>query len=145
LIGSRYHPGNPNATAAASFSVNLTTSEVNQLYPFFDLLSFYIKPLDAPPPGVSVYVKGYSYDQKDPRVWHVDFITGYHLPLLVKMREYSGEAWDKLWAVEIWAVYGDDQLDWEFCIDNLELQFYDHSASNAPYPPSQQATLKAGL
>ncbi|KAI9869911.1 MAG: hypothetical protein M1830_004935 [Pleopsidium flavum] len=145
LIGSRYHAGNPNATAAASFSINLTTSEANKHYPYFDLLSFYIKPLDAPPPGVSVYVKGYGYDQRDPRVWHVDFIPGYHLPLLVKMREYSGEPWDKLWKVEIWADYGEDQLDWEFCVDDLELQFYEYFGSHARHPPLQQAVLQGEL
>ena len=40
------------------------------------------------------------------------------------MEEYSGEAWDNIHKVEITADFGYDSLDWEFCMDNLEVQYH---------------------
>lgn len=56
--------------------------------------------------------------------WHVEFPSGYHLPFLVQMEEYSGEKWDEITKVEIAADFGYDNLDWEFCIDDLQVQFF---------------------
>ena len=94
------------------------------LHPYFTLHSFYIKPMDAPPPGTTIWVKGFTKKRGDPLVWHVDFPSGYHLPFQVKMEEYSGEAWDNIQKVEIAADFGYDSLDWEFCMDNLEVQYH---------------------
>lgn len=91
---------------------------------YFTLQSFYIKPLDAPSPGTTVYVKGYTKSQKKPYIWNVDFPSGYHLPFLVKMKEYSDKEWKEMYKVEIVADFGYDSLDWEFCIDDLDVQFF---------------------
>lgn len=82
--------------------------------------------MDAPLPGTSIVVYGYSHErnESDPFQWHVDFPAGYHLPLLVKMTEYSGETWSQLYGVEILADFGEQALDWEFCIDDLEVMFF---------------------
>lgn len=96
----------------------------DRLYPHFTLLTFNIKPMDAPLPGTSITVIGYSHFHDDPYVWQVDFPAGFHLPFLVKMQEYSGEDWDQIYGIEILADFGEDSLDWEFCIDDLEVQFF---------------------
>ena len=103
---------------------NATSLAEEGLHPFFTLKSFYIKPMDAPSPGTEVTVKGYTKAREEPYVWHVDFPSGYHLPFLVKMEEYSGEEWKEICKVEIVADFGYDDLDWEFCVDDIELQFF---------------------
>lgn len=102
------------------------------LQPYFTLLSFNLKPMDAPPPGTEIIVKGYSRarNDSDPFEWHVDFPVGYHLPLFVKMQQYSGDYWDQLYRVEIMADFGEQRLDWEFCIDDLEIQFFQSNSSS---------------
>ena len=93
-------------------------------HPYFTLISFYVKPLDAPRPGTRINVRGYRYDDNQALKWHVDFPSGYHLPFLVKMEEYSRHSWKRLTRVEITADFGEDKLDWEFCLDNLEVEFH---------------------
>lgn len=94
------------------------------LLPYFTLHSFYLKPLEAPEPGTTIRVKGLSEKSKEPLEWSVDFPSGYHLPLLVKIGEYSGEEWEKVYRIEIVADFGYDALDWEFCIDDIEVEFF---------------------
>lgn len=94
------------------------------LKPYFTLKSFYIKPMDAPAPGTKVFVKGYGNAPEQPYIWHVDFPSGFHLPFLVKMEEYSGKEWKEVFKVEIVVDFGYDDLDWEFCVDDIELQFF---------------------
>jgi len=120
LLGSRPFE---NADGAYFEIANATAMHEQGLRPYFTLQSFYIKPMDAPAPGTTVYVKGFSKRSKDPLLWHVDFPSGYHLPFQVKMQEYSGEAWEEIHKVEIVADFGYDSLDWEFCIDDLKVQY----------------------
>ena len=80
--------------------------------------------MDAPAPGTTIYVKGYREDEEDPLLWHVEFPSGYHLPFQVKIEEYSGKAWKEVYKIEITADFGYDSLDWEFCLDNLQVQFF---------------------
>lgn len=121
LIGSR-----PQELAdGAYFHIANATSMAEQgLRPYFMLKSFYIKPMDAPAPGTRVSVKGYTNARKEPYLWHVDFPSGFHLPFLVKIAEFSGEEWRETYKVEIVADFGYDRLDWEFCVDDIELQFF---------------------
>ena len=92
--------------------------------PYFTLISFYVKPMDAPTPGTKVSVKGYTEARKEPYSWSLFFPSGYHLPFLVKMEEFSSEEWKEVYKVEIVADFGYDDLDWEFAIDDLEVQFF---------------------
>ncbi|MCJ1230925.1 hypothetical protein MMC12_007599 [Toensbergia leucococca] len=125
LIGSRYSSDLSPSSGPASFKIANATSMIEEgLNPYFELLTFYLKPLDMPPPETTIYITGYTYARDEPLVWHVDFPAGYHLPLLVKMQEFSSDTWSFLYAVEIFADFGEDRLDWEFSIDNLELQFF---------------------
>ena len=94
------------------------------LRPYFTLRSLTIKPMEAPPPMTTISVKGSSFAHNKTFEWQVDFPAGYHLPFLVKLQEYSRETWDKLHGVEIVADFGEQALDWEFCLDDLEIQFF---------------------
>ena len=121
LIGSRPME---NADGACFEIANATSMTQEGLQPYFTLESFYIKPMDAPSPGTKVSVKGYTKARGEPHVWHVDFPSGFHLPFLVKVKEFSGEEWKEIYKVEIVADFGYDDLDWEFCLDNIFVQFF---------------------
>lgn len=115
------------APEGAHFSIADPASMIaNGLQPYFSLLSFNIKPMDFPPPWTTIKVIGYSTTRNNshPITWDVNFPAGYHLPLYVKMQEYSGDDWDQLHGVEIVADFGEQYLDWEFCLDDLEVQFF---------------------
>ena len=60
----------------------------------------------------------------------MDFDSGYHLPFSAKMQEHSREAWDRLSRVEFVADFGEDALDWEFCIDDLAVEFFEIHADD---------------
>jgi len=134
LIGSRTSSSGTSSSNSSGHSLegayfsiaNSTSMLEKELQPYFTLLSFSIKPMDAPLPGTTITVYGYSHarNKSAPFTWHVDFPAGYHLPLLVKMQEYSGEDWDQLNGVEILADFGEQALDWEFCLDDLEVHFF---------------------
>lgn len=98
--------------------------------PYFTLRSLQLKPLVAPAPGTNIWIKGYRHGEveKEPLIWDVDFPSGYHLPLLVDLAKFSKQSWDKLYKVEIGADFGYDALDWEFCLDDLEVQFVQNAS-----------------
>ena len=121
LIGSR---PKENADGAYFAIANATLMAEEGLQPYFTLKSFYVKPMDAPPPGTKVSVKGYTKALEEPYLWRLDFPSGFHLPFLVKVGEYSGEEWEETYKVEIVADFGYDDLDWEFCVDDIEMQFF---------------------
>ena len=126
LIGSRFTADgadNPSDAKGASFKINATAALEAGLSPYFTLVSFYVKALDAPPGNITITVKGYSHGSDEILNWHMEVPSGYHIPFLVRIQEYSGKSWDHLDGVEILADYGEDALDWEFCMDDLELQF----------------------
>ena len=125
LLGSRTLPVVAGeAIDGATFSIANATSIAQQgLQPYFTLKTFSIKPMVFPPPETTMTVKGYSHFRNETYDWHVDFPSGYHAPLSVDMRKFAGREWDLLYAVEIRAEYGVGKLDWEFCLDDLEVQF----------------------
>lgn len=135
LIGSRYRSGyqsdllrSSNVPEGAYFEIADASSMLEDgLYPYFTLLSFSVKPLaapEAPESGTNITVNGYSHTRQDALTWKVKFETGFHEPLLVKIQDFSKEEWNQLYGVEILADYGEDALDWEFCLDDLQLQFF---------------------
>ena len=95
------------------------------LQPYFTLRSLQLKPMVAPKPGTKVWIKGFHHGggKENPSLWDVDFPSGYHLPLLVDMAKFSKQSWEKLYKVEIGADFGYEALDWEFCVDDIELSF----------------------
>ncbi|KAL8719586.1 MAG: hypothetical protein Q9225_003414 [Loekoesia sp. 1 TL-2023] len=120
LLGSRTY----SSPKGASFEIaNSTAMREEGLHPYFALKSFYVKPMDAPSPGTRINLRGYPYGEEKRVEWHVDFPSGYHLPFLVKMQEYSRQSWERLRKVEITADFGEQELDWEFCLDDLEVGF----------------------
>jgi hypothetical protein len=60
--------------------------------------------------------------------WDVDFPAGFHNVLDVRLEEFSGQVWDGLERLEIWADfhYNDVSMDWEFCVDNIEVELAGH-------------------
>ena len=144
LIGSR---PTENADGAYFDIANATLMAEEGLQPFFTLKSFFIKPMDAPTPGTKVSVKGYTKAPKEQYLWHVDFPSGFHLPFLVKIQEYSGEDWKEVYKVEIVADFGYDDLDWEFCVDDMELQFFalpENESKGQSHIGSQTVMKEAG-
>lgn len=128
LIGSRYQSDlliSSKVPEGAYFEIaNASSMLEDGLYPYFTLLSFSVKPLAAPESGTNLTVNGYGHTRQDALSWKVYFESGYHEPLLVKIQEFSKEEWNQLYGVEILADYGEDALDWEFCLDDLQLQFF---------------------
>lgn len=128
LIGSRSQLDTmrtSNVPQGAYFEVaNASSLTEDGLFPYFTLLSFTIKPVSALPPGTLITVKGYSHARQGTLTWTVYFESDIRTPLLVKIEEFSKEDWNQLYGVEIVADYGEDALDWEFCLDDLELQFF---------------------
>jgi hypothetical protein len=92
--------------------------ETQGLEPYFRLRGMQIKPMNAPEPGVVISVTGRRYGGRDPLQWIAKFPSGYHLPYPANLT-----GWDYLEEVEIVADFGEDQLDWEFCMDDLEISF----------------------
>ena len=103
---------------------NASSLAEDGLYPYFSLLSFNIKPLAAPSSGTTITVNGYSHARQNPLTWNVYFASDYHEPLPLDIGKFSKEEWSQLYGVEILADYGEDALDWEFCLDDLQLQFF---------------------
>lgn len=112
------------------------------LHPYFTLRKLFIKPLAAPSSGTTVTIKGYSLARKDPLSWGIYFESDYQEPLEVKIQEFSKQEWDQLYGVEILADYGEDKLDWEFCLDDLEVQFFAAGAEAMESQPEGQVMLE---
>jgi hypothetical protein len=126
LIGSRYNGHDSGSTRGAYFGIaNATAMMEDGLCSHFTLSKFKIKPLDSPldPTTTRIAVIGYKHNSYQTVKWEVTFDQGYHDPLYVKLKEFSRENWETLSGVEILADYGVDALDWEFCIDDIELLF----------------------
>ncbi len=146
LIGSRYQSEySRTAKTPEGAYFEIADSEYlakDGLQSYFTLLSLYIKPLTAPESGTNVIIKGYSHAREEPLIWEVYFASDYHEPLLVKIQEFSKVEWSQLYGVEILADYGEDLLDWEFCVDDLELQFFKIADEELEGRPGDQQILE---
>lgn len=120
--------------------------EEEGLEPYFSLRSFYVKPMDFPDDaGVRVRVRGYLHDKSEGTLdWHVDFPAGYHLPFLVKMEEYSRGRWEGLRWVEVSAGFGEEELDWEVCLDDLVVGFEEVEEAGGKGKAMEQVVLGEG-
>ena len=55
--------------------------------------------------------------------WSVVFPYGFWDMFEIRIEAFSGRRWDGLWKVEVSARYGEDELDWEVCVDDLVVGF----------------------
>lgn len=98
----------------------------------FTLHTIKIKPLNFPINHVAVNLRGHQtppshslVPQAPPLSWSVDFPAGFHDVLVVNLEDFTHHKWDNLSRVEIWADFHNagTTMDWEFCIDDLDVQF----------------------
>lgn len=138
----------PNALHGSRFNVDSSTITVNgdeepiklpSIRPIdrvisFNLYAFRVKPLNFPINSVTLNVRGtragesafqHGGPSRPDLAWSVDFPAGYHEVLNVSMREFTRHEWHNLSRVELWADFNnaDSTMDWEFCIDDLEVGF----------------------
>lgn len=57
--------------------------------------------------------------------WDVVFPAGFHDMLHVKFEEFTKQKWERLTTLTAWVSFqnGYQQMDWEFCLDDMELSF----------------------
>lgn len=91
----------------------------------FTLQTLSIKPLDVPLGLVTVTLRGIRpvHDTSSLN-WSVDFPAGFHEVLYVPIEDFSKQAWTGLKSVEVWADFHHSgvSMDWEFCIDDLNVE-----------------------
>ncbi|KAF7511798.1 hypothetical protein GJ744_003529 [Endocarpon pusillum] len=136
LLGSRYSPQLLRPTMA----INATAATRKGFHAYFDLLSVYIKPIAMPvdpvPVMANVTIRGWSAASDDdddaegeakgdPLVFWVEWTSGYTEPLLVEFSRKQGtkDKWRGLELLDFTVDFGPDQLDWEFCLDDLTVGF----------------------
>ena len=102
---------------------------------WFELVGMRVKPLAAPESevGTNLTVRGWRRGEIDAEgngdgevlEWSVVFPYGFWDMFEVRIEEFSGRRWNRLWKVEVSARYGDgeDRLDWEVCVDDLVVGF----------------------
>lgn len=71
--------------------------------------------------------------------WSITFPEGYHLGFRVDIHRYSKMTWTSLTKIEIWADFGEDKLDWEFCLDDLEVRLEDLEVNHSILMEQQQS------
>ncbi len=119
LYGARPLP----LTQVPTIRLNGTRSGASRT---FTLHSMKIKPLDMPMAYAEVNLQGLRLDNTTV-LWSVDFPAGFHSMLEVEIESFSTATWDKLVQLEIWSDFhhAGSAIDWEFCIDDLEVSFQD--------------------
>jgi hypothetical protein len=124
LYGTRYNFDQPDLLPF--FAVNGTGVATAGRPTAFTFVALAIKPLDMPFAFTTVSLKGYKASNETV-AWSVDFPAGFHDVLNVTMKTFSSSDWHHLTKMEVWADFhnGDETLDWEFCLDNLEVTFED--------------------
>jgi hypothetical protein len=102
--------------------IDTRSAAVFGLKPYFTLHSLKIKPLDIPCSYTTLYLKGYTSEQV--LHWEVEFPLGFHDMSHVRMEEFSKRKWQELERLEIFANLHYDGGDWEFCLDDMEIEFH---------------------
>jgi hypothetical protein len=112
--------------------VNATATKLNNLYPHFSLHSISIKPLAMPidpvPVVANLTIRGWTAGGEgtdEPLVFRVGWTSGYAEPLAIDFtsKDFSKFEWKGLGLLDFFAEFGPDQLDWEFCLDDLGVEF----------------------
>lgn len=79
----------------------------------------WLKPMDAPPGGCTVFVRGEGDGVLE---WNVTFPYGFHDMFVFRAREFTGREW-RVGKVEVWGAFGEGELDWEVCVDDVVVGF----------------------
>ena len=90
-------------------------------------------PIDPVPVIANVTIRGWSASgddaeveaKGDPLVFWVEWTSGYTEPLLVDFsgKQFTKDKWKGLELLDFAVDFGPDQLDWEFCLDDLTVGF----------------------
>lgn len=88
-------------------------------------------PIDPVPVMANVTVRGWAADDGEgegadgPLAFWVEWTSGYTEPLRVDFdsKQFSKEKWEGLAVLDFAVDFGPDQLDWEFCLDDLRVGF----------------------
>lgn len=141
---------NPNALHGSRYNVQSSVLALDQdeepsTLPYirpsnrdtsFSLKAFKVKPLNFPINSVTLNVRGTRAaksvspleegDDQPNMTWSVDFPAGYHEVLNVTMQDFTHHNWHNLSRLELWADFNnaDTLMDWEFCIDDLEIEVH---------------------
>jgi hypothetical protein len=54
----------------------------------------------------------------------------------IQVKDFTREEWKELENFEIWADFGYDALDWEFCVNDVEVGFYEVEVDTSDGPQS---------
>ncbi len=75
---------------------------------------------------VTITLQGFRppTQRTNPLTWSVDFPAGFHDVLDVQLEKFSQMSWDGLERLQVWADfhYNDVTMDWEFCLDDLDIK-----------------------
>ncbi|KAI9675894.1 MAG: hypothetical protein M1829_003132 [Trizodia sp. TS-e1964] len=125
IIGSKDGPLFPHTKGAPpAITLNSSVAKIDGIQPWFALKSLKIKSLGAPPPGVSLFARGYKHGSStNTTFWTQSYPEAFNAPTLLDSQVLTLD-WAKLYKVEFWAEFGIDFSDWEFTIDDLEVQFF---------------------
>jgi len=119
VYGTRYNRNQFETPRIMLDYSNVTAMETNRT---FTLHHLKIKPLDMPFAYTKLTLKGRQVDGHQLE-WNVDFPAGFHDMFKVDITGFSGQKWNNLQYLDIMAdfVNGGQFLDWEFCLDDLEV------------------------
>lgn len=83
-------------------------------------------PLDPVPIIANLTIRGWTAggeEKHQPLVFRVEWTSGYTKPLAVDFNsgQFSESKWESLTSLDFAVDYGPDQLDWEFCFDDLAI------------------------
>ncbi|OAL30615.1 hypothetical protein AYO20_08702 [Fonsecaea nubica] len=91
----------------------------------FTLHALKIKPLDMPVGSVAISLQGFRLNEDSTFSWSVDFPAGFHDVLNVQVEKFTGKTWEGLTRLEMWAEFHFQNIkwkDWEFCVDDIDLE-----------------------
>ena len=116
----------PNALYGSKINEDNPSIHARNTSHMFTVHALKIKPLDFPVGSVTINLCGTSANTtQDPLAWSVEFPVGFHDVLHVRLEEFSRVRWAALSKLEVWATFrfrNYETDDWEFCIDDLEIE-----------------------
>jgi hypothetical protein len=133
--------------------VNATETKLKEVHAFFDLHSISIKPLAMPvdplPATANVTIRGWTADvegTEEPLIFRVEWASEYTKPLLVNFdsQQFSPHKWVALELLDFSVDFGAGRLDWEFCLDDLNVAFTDCNQNNYQDSETHPARGSAG-